>query len=176
VTVWTEPITYEVGELIDETIANQQFRDNMDYLHRPHYVALTRTAGQSINDSTDTPIIWDVQTVITDTGMHSLVSNPTRVIIPEDGIYLAVGRINWAGSAVGDRAALITLNAGATVVAQTRIAAGAAGAKTIEVVMTKYLEENDYIELNAFQSSGGALSATLSNAAPEFYVVHLGDT
>lgn len=173
-TTWTEPLTFNVGRLIDETTANEQFRDNMDYLHRPHYVSLTRGAGQSINDSTETAITWTTQTVLTNTGMHSLVSNPERVTIVEDGIYLIVGRLNWAGSAVGDRYTGIRKN-GTTIISQTRLAAGAAGVKTIEAVSMPYLEVGDYIELVAFQSSGGALSTTVANAGPELQVIYMGD-
>lgn len=54
--------------------------------------SLRRTANQSIADNNLNAISWDTEFYDTD-AMHDLVTNPTRITVPQAGLYLISGKI-----------------------------------------------------------------------------------
>lgn len=57
-----------------------------------------RSTDQSIADSTDTAIIFDTEVYDT-SGIWEGVTNPSRLTIPEDGIYHVGGHVSWEADA-----------------------------------------------------------------------------
>lgn len=108
-------------------------------------------------------------------GIHSLVSNPSRLTVPAGlgGTWLVGGCVQWDAIATGRRITIILHNG------TTRIAAaeheGAANAFIRQVPVTTYeLAAGDYVQLQVFQSSGGAMNAqTDANTAPVLWMCRL---
>lgn len=102
--------------------------------------------------------------------LHSVSSNTSRITIRKAGKYAIGGLIEFAANATGLRGARIRLN-GATVLAQVVSANLGAGDPTPIAVQTVYsLAAGDYVELQGYQASGGALNMLASaNYSPTFW-------
>ena len=116
-----------------------------------------RTTSQSIPDSTATVINFDNEEWDTD-DIHDNATNPSRLTCKVAGTYLVSGGVQWEANTTGRRLLAILQN-GATVVIQIEATVSAAnqwgGAIVIGIIP---MAVNDYVELRAYQTSGGALS------------------
>lgn len=131
----------------------------------------------SINDITNTVFTFDSERYDTDS-IHDTGSNTSRLTCNTGGKYLIVGNVRWDTNATGIRFIRILLN-GVTYIAETRFdAAGNHGGSwpTTQVVTTVYaLSATDYVELEGYQSSGGALNAlAVGNLSLEFMMQRIG--
>ena len=106
-------------------------------------------------------------------GCHSTSSNTGRLTVPTGGggVYSIFGNIKFASNATGLRVARIRLN-GTTYIAADENAPDA----TTLCVKTEYkLAAADYVELVAYQASGGLLNVSLdANFSPEFGMSWIG--
>lgn len=104
---------------------------------------------------------WDTQ------GIHSTISNTSRLTCVTAGLYAIDANISWAGSGAGIRETWISLN-GITAIAYETDAPPASTFN--QSVATQYrLAAGDYIELLVWQTSGGALNINAAgNYSPEF--------
>jgi len=138
-------------------------------------------ATQSIANSTQTALTWNVETNDSN-GFHDNVTNNSRVTIPTGyaGRYLLMATLNWDQSnGTGNR--YIRFGKNGTAVSETAIGLGAGGVPSATVIMTYTdifnLAVGDYVEVFASQTSGGALSVN-GNASgvgiSNFNVVYLG--
>lgn len=118
-------------------------------------VRVTRTAGQSIPNSTTTAMVWDVETWDTD-AMHSTVSNTSRLTCAVAGRYRVSATSTVVANATGVRGLTLWKN-GAF---YSYVRAANAGADIPNLVLTDLvsLVVGDYVEIAAFQNSGGALT------------------
>jgi hypothetical protein len=123
----------------------------------------------SVNNTTWTALTFDSERWDTD-GIHSVAANTSRLTCQTAGKYLIVGQARFASNAGGDARVLrIRINA------TTKIAAVAFsdlnGNFNADCVLgTVYdLGVGDYVEVEAYQDSGGALNITADPASsPEF--------
>jgi hypothetical protein len=124
-------------------------------------------SGQSIPNDTATAISWPTPggtgvTVTYDTGGYYDGAHPTRLAAPEDGYYLAGGAIRFAFNAAGDRAAQLLSATGIDTSSGCKAPATGGGNgiiyATVGVQQVGPLIAGEYVELFAYQSSGGALS------------------
>lgn len=121
------------------------------------------SAPQSINNTTVTVIALDTESF--DRGpCHDNAVNNSRVTIPTGGagIWLFLGQIGFAASAVGVRKAVIR-GSGAVDIAQA-IEPGPNGADVTVLGVSTIASVNaaDYVELTGYQSSGGALNTSIA--------------
>ena len=109
-------------------------------------------------------------------GMHSTSVNTSRLTAQRNGIYEIFGHIEYASNTTGVRFATIRLD-GTTDIAVSSTLARTGGYSTHGSVSTQYfLNANQYVELMALQTSGGALNAvSTGNMAPEFGMVYVGE-
>jgi hypothetical protein len=136
---------------------------------------LFHSVNQAIATATDTALAFDSEYWDTD-AFHDGATNNTRITIPAGlgGKYAIYGAVEWASSAAGIRIASI-IHQGATIVGRVRDVAGAADTHTQTVAAFMSLGAGEYLELRAYQSSGGALNAQASSAfSPSFGVLYLG--
>lgn len=121
----------------------------------------TVSAGPSIPTAAFTAIGFDQETVDTHNG-HSTSTNNSRYTAVAPGLYSVFGSVGWTPNATGRRIASIFVN-GAEI-ADTRSecspTATASTAQTNQPETLVQLAVGDFVEIRAFQSSGGALSAT----------------
>jgi hypothetical protein len=102
------------------------------------------------------------------------VVNPTRLYAPVSGNYLISAGISFATNSTGARGAAIRLN-GATFI-RAGMTAAVAGFETHmpSVVKVAQLVAGDYVEVMAYQDSGGALNAVvLGSLSPEVQLILL---
>jgi hypothetical protein len=116
---------------------------------------------QSLNNGTVTTITFDSEDVDT-ASMHSTVSNTSRITIPTggDGFYLVFGRVSFTENATGNRISIIKLNA-TTDLSRGQFTGGStitSGLHTAPVMWAGILVAGDFLELQGFQDTGGALS------------------
>jgi hypothetical protein len=131
-------------------------------------------ANQSITNTTATALAfnserWDTNVI------HDTVTNNSRLTCKTAGIYQINGNISWATHATGLRILQMKLN-GATIIAHNTVVSVGGAFQTTMVIGTTYqLAVNDYLQLEVYQNSGGALNVeTGANYSPEFMMTRLG--
>lgn len=98
---------------------------------------------------------------------HSVSTNTSRLTCRIAGLYHIEGALVFTGNATGVRSAGVRLN-GSTPIVWDEMGANASSLG--QTVSTEYrLAVGDYVELVAFQNSGGALNVVnVANYSPEF--------
>lgn len=127
-------------------------------------------ANQSIADTTNVKLTFNQESYDTDT-MHSTVSNTSRITITTAGRYLIWGSMVYASNATGVRVIKFWINNLADGFQYGFIlnAAVNGSAHYMTSSFIKDLAANDYVEMIAVQTSGGALnSSTEGSSLPCF--------
>jgi hypothetical protein len=138
-----------------------QIQTALNFLMNPPRAQVNVGAAQN-NTTTGVyqSILFDAEAVDTD-GMHDLVTNNSRLTVQTPGKYLVTGQVIFAFSATGRRLArLVVNNTGAGALGETEVATSTvAGSSTAVPVSGQELSlvAGDFIELQAFQNSGGNL-------------------
>ena len=131
-----------------------------------------KTADQTLTTSTYTVLSWDSENFDTDT-MHNNVTNNTRITIPsgKTGYYLLSGSISFGSNGAGNRIVRAYKN-GADFRWLAAMDAAATGNFTVvSFSQTISLTAADYLEIYAFQSSGGDLNVNADAEAGSFWQV-----
>lgn len=129
------------------------------------HIALRRNASQSINTATTTALQYDA--LLTARGVvvgdwWSSSVNPERVTVPAGyaGMYVMEGHLRHSASTAGtNRSILIRVN-GVNLTSQLNNPRATATDVHQAVATAGWLNEGDYVELCAYQDSGGTLSIT----------------
>lgn len=175
---WSTPRTWTTGETVTASICNSAIRDNLDYLADPDRARAYRSANLSFADST-----WDVVPLGVETfdsnGLHDNSSNSSRITAQADGFYLAIGQVRFLSNSTGDRKVALRKNAGGSSSSGDRLGATIVRAATGDVTeigcsSLVALQSGDYVEMFAFQSSGGALSIEGGESYNWLSLVQLG--
>jgi hypothetical protein len=118
---------------------------------------LLRSGNQSISNSTDTAVLFDVETFDVG-GYHSTSTNTSRITIPsgKGGYYQFNYNVMWASNSSGLREVMLFKN-GTRVQYFTALAI-ASGSQSQAITMIQAGAVNDYFEVYVFQNSGGALN------------------
>jgi len=114
---------------------------------------------QSINDNSFTAITFDSEDH--DTGaMHSTATNTSRLTVPANagGAYLVCGGTRFAANGTGTRVVRIVKNGATQVSTGTAVPGNASVDVVIATSCLVVLAAGDYVELQAYQNSGGALA------------------
>jgi hypothetical protein len=166
------PRTWVNGEYVSDATLNgpNGIRDALRFLLDPPRCKCRQTAAQSIPTGTWTPVTFTTEdydneataAYLSGTGMHDPATNPSRVVAQTAGSYLVTAIAYFATSSAGARGAKLTVNG--VVLPNSQILVGAnptatrpTGVPTTNIIS---LSVGDYVELQAFQDSGGALSTT----------------
>jgi hypothetical protein len=145
-----------------------------------HYkaaVRVTHNAAQSATTAVDLVLAFNTEIVDTESNaastIHDTVTNNSRLTCRTAGVYQISGNVEFASNATGLRHLKIRLN-GTTLIAFDLIGA-VNGAVTIMTTTALYsLAVNDYVELLATQTSGGALNVnSTGNYSPIFSMVRV---
>jgi hypothetical protein len=128
-------------------------------LGKPVFSAWQSTA-QSLANNVYVPLTFTSETIDRDNG-HSNITNTSRYTAQTAGYYLFNGVIQYASNVTGARRALWQVNGTAPTGGggffQTSSTLIAGTASVVAPPFFYYLAVGDYVELNAFQNSGGAL-------------------
>ena len=117
---------------------------------------VSRGTSQSIpNNSDGTPIIFDTVEIDSD-NMYD-TANSSRIVIPYDGIYQIVSQLYFDSQGTGARRLAIKLNGSINISRQISTANGQ-NTWGLNCACIYQFRKGDYIELTAYQLSGGALN------------------
>ena len=118
--------------------------------------SLTKSVAQSIANTTDTMVTFDVEDIDTD-GFHDNSVNNERITIPsgKGGKYLITAQTYWADNSAGLRQLILFKNT--TSVALSLLGADAGPGPTLWLSFVVSAVATDYFLLKVHQTSGGAL-------------------
>jgi len=118
-------------------------------------------ANISIPNATNTALTFNTESFDND-AIHG-TTNTSRLTAKTAGIYSIMGGGAFASNATGARSLGIRLN-GATYIASVSVpSAGATVYTNLTVSAMFYLNANEYVEITAYQSSGGNLNVVYVN-------------
>jgi hypothetical protein len=136
---------------------------------------VTKSASQSTSSSADTVLTFDTETFDVD-GYHDNSTNNSRITIPtgKTGYFLINGQVSWGANATGVRLMDIYKN-GTTRLARNEDGNnGGSYNKVSQASTIVYLSATDYVELRAFQESGGNLNVNSGDSQTYFAISYLG--
>lgn len=163
------PKTWLAAEFVDDAKLNLELRDSLNFLLNPPHCYGYRNAALSITTGGSEQLIgldaeaydWSVS------AMHDLVTNNSRITIPETGLYTIFASATIAANATGRRSLTVRKNAAGVAGAGTAVFALNTGGSTgtfgtvVEGCKDYPLTAGDYIEMFMFQDSGGSLALTV---------------
>jgi len=165
--------TWLVGDALDTTNLNAYISDVLTFLLNKPFAQVRQTVAQNITNATFTALTFTTEDVDDDpagTTGHSTSSNTSRFTAVYPGWYLVAGGVVWTGNATSRRASRWAVNG--TAINGSQILAAASIAQNISHAartMAVYLDVADYVELQAWQDSGGTL-ATIVAAAEQSHM------
>ena len=127
----------------------------------------SNSAGnQTISNATYAAISFDAEEWDND-GIHSTSTNTTRFIAPVAGKYMVTATIGFASNSVGSRIINFRKNGNTTDRYGYQAAPALSGIQSqLTATHTFNLSANDYIEVYAWQDSGGNLAVVSEPATP----------
>lgn len=136
-----------------------------------------RTTNQTLTTGVETAVQFDNEEYDT-AGFHDNAINNTRLTVPYTGRYLVVACLRWASNGVGVRYFYFRRNGLGTAITHVK---GTDYRQAIVIpdiiIITSSaifsLNAGDYVEVIAFQNSGGNLDLVAAGAAPNFQIHRL---
>ncbi len=123
--------------------------------------SLYKSAVQSIANDSSTTITWDLENYNTDS-LHSTVTNTSRITIPsgKNGKWLFTGCMAFASNGTKVRRANLTVNGTTSYapIAQQATVATDGDSTHGTFAWPLNLVAGDYVEMSAYQNSGGSLN------------------
>lgn len=148
------PKTWATNDSLGASTLNTELRDALNFLLNPPKVRLDVTGPT--HNSTGNWLALSAYTEAYDTdAMHSTSVDTSRITIVTAGTYLFTGYVAFATNATGIRGARFFANGVTAYAQQGQPAAAGAGACSVTDVIP--CTAGQYVELQAFQSSGGNL-------------------
>jgi hypothetical protein len=147
------------------TEANAYIRDPINFLLAPPIARLRQATLQSIANAVNVSVAFDTEdldTNVSGTAQHDNVTNNSRFTAVYAGWYSVGGGTGWAVSATNRRGNRFAVNG---VAPSGTSSLGQAAAGTTMVAARRefvYLNVGDYVEMQAFQDSGGALNTSVA--------------
>ncbi len=159
------PRTWVVGEIVTAAKMNE-IRDALNFMLSQPLFELTHSGSISPANSTNAQMPFDTETVDRDNG-HNTVTNNSRYTSQTAGYYLITGGVGFTSNATGKREMTILVN-GATDYYPCSMPGTASGFAGLTCSGRVYLAVADYVELNVWQNSGGALATNTTKGGPRF--------
>lgn len=124
----------------------------------------------TVGNTADTPVDFDTEGF--DTDGYATITDPSRLTAPSDGLYGFGATVFFAANATGFRRVKIRKNGTETIASQA-VMAITTGSEPTEVTISfeAALEETDYIEVIAYQNSGGDLNVGVGS---KFWITKRG--
>lgn len=149
-----------------------------DFLANPPACRVWNNAAISVANSTWVALTFNSERWDTNT-MHDTVTNTGRITIVTAGLYILTGHAEFAANATGMRGLQLLRNTDADGIAQIYYQAAPVSTGTAVSLSTVWkFVAGDYVQLRAFQNSGGALNVNTNPAntffTPEFSATWIG--
>lgn len=146
-----------------------QIREDFEALIDPPFVAAFNSAAVSVANNSLTVLNADSESFDND-GMHSTVSNTSRLTVQKAGRYEFTCRVNFQADVVDNTRRVIQIRkngAGGITVNSSRVV-NDGNSQTISGFLKDTMVATDYMEVLCLQNSGGALNVTLQEFTAEF--------
>jgi hypothetical protein len=140
-------------------------RDDLEFLIAPPSVKANRTASQSVAASSWTAIEFTAADSWDTDAFHSTTTNPSRLTVPTGlgGRYVAIAQLEMAAG-TNTRALRLDINATSTI-RYFDFYLSTSNVWVANGVLEVALAAGDYVELEAYQASAGALNVTAASLA-----------
>ena len=142
--------------------------------------SLTKSAAQTLSNATATAITFNGENFDTD-AYHDNSTNNSRITIPagKGGKYVVSARATFASNITDQRRIQLRVNGSATAIDLFNTSTGVAGEPfTMQTIRFLSLSAGDYVEMFAFQQSGGNLDLggdlTVGDGGTFFGAMYLG--
>lgn len=174
---WAYPKRWVVGEALTSADLNANVTTPLRWVGEDAPACkVYRTSTTTITSGSFQAVPFTAE-VYDPAGMHSNVSNTSRITISDLGVYYVKGNVRFSGNTSGNRVLRIRAN-GTTNLAEcsspTSIDSGHPAG--VEVSTLAVFRSTGYLELMAFQDSGSTLNTTTNGeSAPSFEAVWMRD-
>lgn len=145
--------------------------DAINFLLDPPGAQLRQTVAQSASSGAFTAVTFTAEDYDNRSG-HSTSVNTSRYTCQVAGRYQVSGKVTWAANATGQRGSAWHVNGSLINASQISVPAVNASAaySYAAATMTVLLAAGDYVELHAFQDTGGSLSTSVAAVQLQSYV------
>ncbi|WP_433537601.1 hypothetical protein ACQPZK_07600 [Micromonospora sp. CA-249363] len=139
----------------------------LGFLVQPPLARLRQTVAQAIPNITATALTFTTEVVDNDidgVGGHSTTTNTTRWTARYPGWYRVSGGCAFANNSTGFR--LLSWSVNGSIIPGVDVLLAAVSGNTTRIparTAVIYLNEGDYLELKAYQSSGGSLNTAVGS-------------
>jgi hypothetical protein len=158
--------TWVVGETVTAAYMNSNVRDTGNFFLNAPSARVFNSATLSIANGVSTAITFNSERWDND-GIHSTSSNTGRLTCVTAGVYDIGVALGWAANTAGVRIVRLRLNGGATYVGIDDRNATSSGNSECAFSVPWKLAAADFVEVEVFQNSGGALNVS---ASAEFFM------
>lgn len=171
---YTSPAAIVSGTVISKSTFGDVVKADLDYLANPPACRVYHNVSQSVATSgAFTKLAMNSERYDTNS-MHDTVTLNTRITMNTAGLYVVGGLVDFANNVTGERLATILLNNTVDIAGQ-RINADTVADTILNPSAVWKFAAGDYIELRAFQTSGGALNVLASSGVScEFWATWIG--
>lgn len=162
------PRTWTVGEQLTAAKLNTELRDAINFLLSPPTALLHGSGTQSLSNNTWTAINWANEQYDNDGG-HSNSSSPSRFTAQTAGWYELTATGSWASGA-GVLRGLKFRKSNSADYGELIGGLTSNGLAALHISASVQLAVGDYVEVFAYQDSGGSLNFTyLVDTSPNFF-------
>lgn len=170
---YSSPATVVTATTITSAWGNS-VKAGLDYQANPPVCRVTHTAAISIPNAAWTVTAFDTEVNKTVAGMHSNVTNNSRITIPDAGWYHVEMAAAFASNATGSRGIALHKNGAANANGGSLIQAVSGDGTFVHYSVDLKLAAADYLETVLFQRSGGALLTSVTDGLPVFSATWIG--
>lgn len=166
-TAYTTPTTQSALHVVTTTEWNRDLVDNVRYLGEDGpRLRVNRSSTLSIGSGSSTAITWNAEDYDTDT-MHDLGANTSRLVATHAGKYRLTAYCEFATNTTGLRYVAVSKNGTGQLAASPILVTASLGSNVapMPVAWVGELAAADYLEISAFQDSGGNLNITTNSWA-----------
>lgn len=165
-------LTEVPGNFVTSALWNAQMKALTDFITSPPRFKGYATVSQSIASGSATPTVLALDSEYYDSdGGHSTTTNTSRYTVQVAGTYSITGGCAFGTNSTGNRSVAIYVN-GAYAAGGNNQSVSFAGNSWAATVSTDLpLNVGDYVELACWQTSGAALSTTVTSSFGPFLAV-----
>lgn len=160
---YTTPKSWSTNEVVTAANLNTHLRDNVAFLGSPPACSAFHNVAVSVPVSTNTVLSANGENYDTD-GMHSTVTNTSRITFNTAGRYLVMATVRFAATSGGARVLHMRINGGTPQASSAFVADASLGTDVVLSAARSFaVSAADYIEILVFQSAAGAINVTLED-------------
>jgi len=178
--------TFTTGQIVTAAFMNTYLKDNeaehwsrisslennIIPLQRQDVAIVGRNSVQSIANNSEVVLQWNVDSHVTDPGMHSTSSNTDKLFAVHNGVHLITLNGGFVPNGTGQRHLAIRLVGGTTLAFEGQLGLSLEG-NFFSLAAIVYLDAGQYVYATAWQTSGAALDFRYEVTNYPAFAMHL---